>query len=865
MEQINSATDVAATAASEASAVNTSDTSGDSCEPHSTTTPACANSVESATHEKSMTDTTNDAQVESGSPPAVSLDGVDAGADTRLDTDGVNGEGDCNTSISDGEAGGDVLILNDDENDESSAEATNDADDGGDGGDVEDAGHEDQDDTVQEYKYNYLHAEEGLEDVTRYNKGGYHPISLDDVLADRFKVVGKLGNGGFGTVWLCRDMEFEKWRAVKVMTADHSEDSTEVKIYEFLKESSSSLEEIDKNHIAVPLEYFWIEGPNGRHLCSVMEVYGGPVSDWRTDMNDFEPDTKSIVTEVCAQIVQAVAFLHRNSICHGDLRPSNILMRLDQDALNNIGLDEMEDMLGKVDSSPVWTASGREPDERAPKYLIARDCGWYEKFRIHDVVVTDFGEAFFAAESPTATGIPLGYDPPENLFSLGPGLELDLWSLGCTIYEVRTRDQLFGDLFSYSGRVEVPQVIHQQEVVLGPLPQPYLAAFDDIFRKEDEHNFFTDATVNKRAGRDENEPTAIFTIDFLRDERLEMTKDSGYDDVLQAMLGVERGQILRFIGLEPEAWEATEDLKYHYSRDEVINIADTIHSLVKWHPSEREAAKNILQQDWLVDTVAAKENRAIASRVTTPTPDFTELLSSQIAPKRYFSWRLLHREEKIEECLEKENKKSDDFNVVWGEAEGGGFMVIGDGKPHDDDVWKRITTMRRKGNCIGKGTRDEPMVMWLSVPPPHGRVELDNLIKQQAYNMGQAYAWVMMGVHNTTTVQKTKVQVQDGNTVKEKTLRTMAQDDDHVTVRFGPSIDKCTVHGHLYIHMVDKRIGNQTARVATGRLMTEDERSYVGGRPRHLWIYGKYRPKCPAWPRANFVLPEPPFTKKKDR
>ncbi|KAI1264429.1 kinase-like domain-containing protein [Xylariaceae sp. FL1019] len=635
--------DVTTTVASDSSVVNNNNpTTEGSHKSQSTTTPIRAESVKSATHETPMVKSANNAQVERGSPTRASAEGFDA--DTRPETFGDDGKAHDSISVSEGETSADFIMQND--------EKAKDTSDGSDAGhdvakashsdDSDDAEGENKDDPDQEYKYNYLHAEAGLEDVTRYNKGGFHPIALDDMLGDRFKVVGKLGSGGFGTVWLCRDTKLQKWRAVKVMAADHSKDSAEVKIHTYLK-YSCPLAEIERYHIAVPLEFFWIDGPNGRHLCAVMELYGESVESWRIDQNDFEPGTKSLVAEVCGQIVRGVAFLHQNAICHGDLRPSNILMRLDQDALDNIGENEMEGMLGKVEAWEVQTASGGSPDERAPKTLIEADRQWSDQFVIHEAVITDFGEAFFASEAPKATGIPLPYNAPENLFEYGPGLEIDLWSLGCTLYEVRTRDQLFGAGFSYTGTIELPEVIHEQEVLLGRLPQPYWSAFNCAYRGKD---MIIGGGIIVKADTsldDDDEPTATSSTNRLREIRLEKTKNSEYDDVLQAKLGVVRGQIVNFIDGGPEAWEASSSLKMQYSREEVLNIADTIHSLLQWEPSQRESAKKVLQREWLKNTVAAKENLASMPLDTprTPTPDLAELISEQITPKRRVLWRAI--------------------------------------------------------------------------------------------------------------------------------------------------------------------------------------------------------------------------------
>lgn len=48
----------------------------------------------------------------------------------------------------------------------------------------------------------------GEEKLSRYQPGGYQPVHLGDTFHEgRYKVVHKLGWGGFSTVWLARDTE----------------------------------------------------------------------------------------------------------------------------------------------------------------------------------------------------------------------------------------------------------------------------------------------------------------------------------------------------------------------------------------------------------------------------------------------------------------------------------------------------------------------------------------------------------------------------------------------------------------------------------------------------------------------------------
>jgi serine/threonine-protein kinase SRPK3 len=53
------------------------------------------------------------------------------------------------------------------------------------------------------------HCHVDAEPLYRYQPGGYHPLSLGDVLKDgRYKVVHKLGWGGYSTTWAAKDQEY---------------------------------------------------------------------------------------------------------------------------------------------------------------------------------------------------------------------------------------------------------------------------------------------------------------------------------------------------------------------------------------------------------------------------------------------------------------------------------------------------------------------------------------------------------------------------------------------------------------------------------------------------------------------------------
>lgn len=51
------------------------------------------------------------------------------------------------------------------------------------------------------------------EPLSRYKKGGYHPVVLGEFLkAGRYKVLHKLGWGGYSTVWAAKDQRLYMYK-----------------------------------------------------------------------------------------------------------------------------------------------------------------------------------------------------------------------------------------------------------------------------------------------------------------------------------------------------------------------------------------------------------------------------------------------------------------------------------------------------------------------------------------------------------------------------------------------------------------------------------------------------------------------------
>ena len=157
---------------------------------------------------------------------------------------------------------------------------------------------------------------EHVEDLDRYCPGGYHPLQIGYGLnGGQYRLVDKLGYGGYSTIWLARDLQRARYVAVKVMTADASACTPEPS---FINSLVSSLSTSGKEIIPPLLDEFWVAGPNGKHRCTVTLPAQMSLLDAK-EASIFRLFQPKVARSIIAQLIRGVAFLHSEHVVHGGM------------------------------------------------------------------------------------------------------------------------------------------------------------------------------------------------------------------------------------------------------------------------------------------------------------------------------------------------------------------------------------------------------------------------------------------------------------------------------------------------------------------------------------------------------------------
>ncbi|KAJ5547573.1 hypothetical protein N7513_004807 [Penicillium frequentans] len=280
------------------------------------------------------------------------------------------------------------------------------------------------------------------EPLHRYQQGGYHPVTLGECLkAGRYKVLHKLGWGGYSTVWAARDQRTESYVTVKISTAEKNDDK-EIRELQTLKELASYQPSL--THVVQLLDDFDLTGPNGFHKCLVYELLGPNIPDVIDTHFSSGRLPGRLAKTIAKQSLAGLHDVHQRSIGHG---------------------------------GRVQRRDGKERGLGVPEYIVKptsyRNCLWNSA---QSIKIIDFGESFSCAAVPHKLHTPLPVRAPEVIFQDKIDHHVDLWSMGCMLFELFTGQPPF-DTFLITPPILISQM---HEMASDDLPERWQKIWDKM-------------------------------------------------------------------------------------------------------------------------------------------------------------------------------------------------------------------------------------------------------------------------------------------------------------------------------------------------------------------------------------------------
>ena len=406
--------------------------------------------------------------------------------------------------------------------------------------------------------------------------------------------------------------------------------------------SSSDRSSIDKQvslHRSLPQteyvvglrKFFDINGPNGRHPCLVLEVAGPNLESLLLRRPEFRLGeawerrfTKSFSGNALRDILMGLDVLHSRSIVHGDLHFGNIVAAIER--INANATSEERLRQSSTQGNPLRRLDGKK-DLWAPSYLI-EPAPLYQEVSLssHPLVkITDLGSgrlcsylfdgyvhrfpcahtamlAFLENNPPEKTVTPVALRAPETVLGLPIGRGIDIWCVGCLIFEFLTGHPLFVGLESLEGNAYDEQTndehLIQLSEVLGPLPSEIFSKW----RRGDKY-FGPDGT--RLAGDDELDRGQA-DEDF--DENHETKSASkGFDD---AIADDDASDLDEFssdgsVPLAAPGRFGSLETQFHLKKldgvdkDEEQEIMKLLRWIFEYESSNRPSAREILGHPWL--------------------------------------------------------------------------------------------------------------------------------------------------------------------------------------------------------------------------------------------------------------------------
>ncbi|TDL24708.1 kinase-like protein [Rickenella mellea] len=327
---------------------------------------------------------------------------------------------------------------------------------------------------------------------------GFNPLMLGDHLdninprSTTYVVVRKLGYGGTSSVWLARRVscvgsKHIQFFSIKVLTVNMTAGILHDKHWE--RSSMKQITNANRDHAGYQhcltlRDEFCCTSYHGPHACFVTEVLGSDLQSLRSTQPN-HAFSVSITKRIIKQVLHALEYVHREcGLVHRDVKPQNIM----------VSMEASDVMIAEyLDKNPATTYEPRVEPDLSPNPIITVRSQPLPNFGLDStlsklrVKLADYGESIPIEKiSREYECQPVLLRAPEVILGYDWSTPIDIWSVGCLVFEFLTGAALFR---LYESESVTLSDVHLERVIelIGDFPPSFLARCrkrDDYFNVE---------------------------------------------------------------------------------------------------------------------------------------------------------------------------------------------------------------------------------------------------------------------------------------------------------------------------------------------------------------------------------------------
>jgi serine/threonine-protein kinase SRPK3 len=293
------------------------------------------------------------------------------------------------------------------------------------------------------------------------------------ILDNRYILLHKIGAGGFASVWLSyyiNDPKKQYYYAIKIQNPEYYNEG-KLEVETFLK-----ISKIESKYLINMIEHFKFKPLQSKKyaLCMVFELMACSVYQLIRRGKYKKGLPPEIVYNISLQIISGVKDIHNKlKIIHTDIKPENILIKgyeknikyiineVDKYNLSNMYKELLDNEKNNFLLSLKKTKNIKKLKQIVKNKMKEQVISMMDQIKQNSdsesekelededlnniqVVISDFGSIIDLNDYNKKAEIQTRYyRAPEIVLKCGFNEKCDIWSLGCSIYEILTGDILF--------------------------------------------------------------------------------------------------------------------------------------------------------------------------------------------------------------------------------------------------------------------------------------------------------------------------------------------------------------------------------------------------------------------------------------